>query len=388
MRTTCRHRKRGWETRTALALGLCVSSIVPAAASQISGGNQPQILDSGDVDKAKGLSVFDSASFLVVPMPVSSPATGPGGALVGAMFFKLDDSKPSTVGLGAFYLSNGSWGGGLLGNFAFDQDRYLAKGMLGYADINYDFFGVGQFASDTPVHLNQTGSMVKAQGQGRVADNLYLGVSFRYLNLVTTFTNPVHAGDILGDAFPVPKLVNKVYTLSLVLTYDSRDRSFSPTSGQLIDAEFAASGRNFISTSSYFKTTADYDRYDSLSDDLVLASRLSFCDAGGQVPIFDLCMFGANNDLRGYAVGRYQDHALIAGQTELRWHAFWRIGFVAFAGAGTVGPSINGFDKALASAGGGIRFLASKDYGVNVGVDGAVNRDGEWSYYIQVGEAF
>jgi outer membrane protein assembly factor BamA len=120
----------------------------------------------------------------------------------------------------------------------------------------------------------------------------------------------------------------------------------------------------------------------------VLASHGSFCGEGGQVPIFDLCLFGSQNDLRGYAVGRYQDKTMFTLQEELRWHAFWRIGFVAFAGLGSVAPTINRFDKLLYSGGAGMRFLASREYGVNIGIDGAVNAEGQATYYIQVGEAF
>jgi hypothetical protein len=42
----------------------------------------------------------------------------------------------------------------------------------------------------------------------------------------------------------------------------------------------------------------------------------------------------------------------------------------------------------LVAGGVGMRVLVSKDYGVNVGLDGAINKDGEKSFYIQVGEAF
>ena len=35
-----------------------------------------------------------------------------------------------------------------------------------------------------------------------------------------------------------------------------------------------------------------------------------------------------------------------------------------------------------------MRFLASREYGVNIGIDGAVNAEGEATYHIQVGEAF
>ncbi len=72
-------------------------------------------------------------------------------------------------------------------------------------------------------------------------------------------------------------------------------------------------------------------------------------------------------------------------QEELRWHAFWRVGFVAFAGMGSVAPSPDRFEKILASGGVGARFLVSKEYGVNLGIDGAINAQGEKTFYIMVG---
>ena len=79
---------------------------------------------------------------------------------------------------------------------------------------------------------------------------------------------------------------------------------------------------------------------------------------------------------------------MFAAQAELRWHAFWRIGFVAFGGIGSVAHSVDGFEDLLASGGVGMRFLASKEYGVNLGIDGAVTKDGDKAFYIRVGEAF
>jgi Omp85 superfamily domain len=378
-------------TRHAVCAMVAVILFVPAAvlAGSLTGGSQMDSIDVSDIDKSNAFNILDSTSLLVVPVPVSNPTTGSGAALVGAVFFKMDeDSKPSIFGVGGAYTSNGTWGGGAATEIAFDRDRYLAEGLVGYADVNYDFYGIGAAADERFVHLDEHGGTIKGEFLARIAPKFYIGGGLRYLDLITTFGDPGVAGSLLGDNIPVPKLENKVYSLSLNFTYDSRDKSFSPSSGQLIAGEFAASGRNFLTNSGYFKSTVDYNRYDLIADDLVLASRVSLCDAGGNVPLFDLCAFGANNDLRGYAVGKIQDRAMIAGQFELRWHDFWRIGFVAFAGAGAVAHSIDDFETPLASAGVGIRFLASKDYDVNIGIDGAITREGDTAWYIQVGEAF
>src|ERR1700743_2616328 len=212
MHLQVRRQTRGWKSACAI---LCASIFIDffvtsVSASQISGGAQPETMDVQDIDKGKGLGIFNNKSFLVVPMPLSNPTTGSGGALVGAMFFQADkESKPSVIGLGGFYTSNGSWGGGALAQFAFDSDRYLAKAMVGYADVNYAFYGIGSAGAGKAVSRGQNGYGLKGQFQARVAPNFYVGGGLRYLDLNTTFSNAILAGTILGDAVAVPKLENK-----------------------------------------------------------------------------------------------------------------------------------------------------------------------------------
>jgi outer membrane protein assembly factor BamA len=224
--------------------------------------------------------------------------------------------------------------------------------------------------------------------EGRAAPDFYVGGRLRYISIKTKFAVPALAGDLLDRDGPLADLKDKVVILGPTASYDSRDKDYSPSRGSLVQTGFDLGMNDFISRAPFMRATLAYNRYDTVADDLVLASHGSFCGEGGEVPIFELCLFGAQNDLRGYAVGRYQDKTMFTLQEELRWHAFWRIGFVAFAGLGSVAPTINRFDKILYSGGAGMRFLASPDYGVNIGIDGAVNALGQPSLYIQVGEAF
>ncbi|HET7085576.1 MAG TPA: BamA/TamA family outer membrane protein [Rhizomicrobium sp.] len=307
------------------------------------------------------------------------------------MFFKSDrDSKSSFIGTGAFFTSNGSWGAAALGDIAFDDDRYRSRAVAGYAHINYDFYGTRATNAGNTRHvfLNQSGALFQAALEARVAPDLYVGGRLRYLTVKSKFDIPELAGELVGNDGPLANLQNNVTTLGPTATYDTRDKDYSPGNGYLIQAGLEGGLNDFISRQSYLRGTLLINRYDTLVDDLVLASHGSFCGEGGKVPIFDLCLFGSQNDLRGYAVGRYQDKTMFTLQEELRWHVFWRIGLVAFAGLGSVAPTINRFDELLYSGGAGMRFLASREYGVNIGIDGAVNAQGEATYYIQVGEAF
>ena len=120
-----------------------------------------------------------------------------------------------------------------------------------------------------------------------------------------------------------------------------------------------------------------------------LAWRASLCSVGDATPFYDLCSFGTANDLRGYVAGQYRDHAMYAVQAEYRRHLFWRIGAVAFAGLGEVGPSFKRMttENLLPSAGLGLRFQASKTYKVNASIDYAWGKDSQ-ALYFAIGEAF
>lgn len=50
------------------------------------------------------------------------------------------------------------------------------------------------------------------------------------------------------------------------------------------------------------------------------------------------CIYGANNELRGYQAGRYLDRYMFATQLEYRLVLLCRLGVVAFGGLGSVVP--------------------------------------------------
>ena len=112
----------------------------------------------------------------------------------------------------------------------------------------------------------------------------------------------------------------------------------NPASGVLIDlrANFAdeALGSDF-----------DYQTSE-LSGELlsppgpgVLALRGYACPVSDRAPLFDLCLFGAGSDLRGYEAGRYRDRAMFALQAEYRFPLAGRFGGVVFGGTGKVARS-------------------------------------------------
>jgi hypothetical protein len=170
-----------------------------ARAGQSTGDITPDTaLDSNTLGKGQGLGFFNDPSFLAVPIPISNPTLGSGAALAGAVLFKTDEqSSSSMIGAAAFRTSNGSWGGGAMGNFAFDEDRYRAKLSLGYASVLYDFYGIGQAAVEKGrfVSITQSGDLVQGLFQTRIAPHFYAGLQARYMNIKSAFGLPNLAGE-------------------------------------------------------------------------------------------------------------------------------------------------------------------------------------------------
>ncbi len=107
----------------------------------------------------------------------------------------------------------------------------------------------------------------------------------------------------------------------------------------------------------------------------------------GEVPWSMMPLLGSDERMRGYYQGRYRDKKVVSGQLEYRRQLTWRHGIVAWAGAGTMGPSLSSLNNGrwLPSAGIGYRFEFKPR--VNVRLDYGIG-NGSSGFYFQVGEAF
>jgi outer membrane protein assembly factor BamA len=171
-------------------------------------------------------------------------------------------------------------------------------------------------------------------------------------------------------------------------TFDTRDHDMNPSSGILVDLR-----ANFADDS--LGSDFDYETYDlgvnyyRRTGPGVLALRGYLCQASDRTPLFDLCLFGAGADLRGYEVGRFRDRSMVAAQAEYRFPLAGRFGGVVFGGWGKVAPSFSdmGDQPDLPSVGFGLRWLAAEKARVNLSIDIARGRDST-SLYVYVKESF
>jgi len=116
----------------------------------------------------------------------------------------------------------------------------------------------------------------------------------------------------------------------------------------------------------------NFNKYFGLKPNQVLASGSFACVTGGEPPFYGNCIYGTNNQLRGYTAGRYLSRYMFGTQLEYRLTLPKRLGLVGFAGLGELIPGGNQpfrIKHFLPSGGGGIRFQMSKKYPVNLRAD-------------------
>lgn len=347
--------------------------------------NSPSNCDGASVSKHK-----KRGSFIAAPLPISSPALGSGVVPVVGYIFSLPNdtiSPPSVLAATGLITNNGSRGFAVRSELYFNENRYRATAAFVQGNINYDLYGLGSGNSQLKLPLNQNGQAFSGEFLRRIGWGIFLGPRILWGSSLITVTTPSVGG------VPLPPdlgLHTTLTALGLRLDRDTRPNRFYPTTGTLLDFTADFFSQELGSKYSFQSYEFTFNKYGSLTKNQVLAYNLSGCATGGQPPFYGNCIYGTNNQLRGYIAGRYLDRYMVATQLEYRLALPKRFGVVVFGGLGEVVPGGNQpFRTAnfLPAGGGGARFALSKKYHVNLRADFAKGKDSHtWS--MGVGEAF
>ena len=326
---------------------------------------------------------------VIAPIPGRSPQLGWKLTLAGGYFLKSrdrDSETPSSV-LGGFAMvaENGSeaYGGGA--NLHLFDDKLRIKLGAGYADIRYQFYGIGNDIGDLGINIDvlQKGPLYFATASWRVWNKLYVGLGYLAGNVDSRLRI-----SLPQVPFFDPSLKLDVGAYVVPIEFDSRDHEQFPRNGWFV------SGRTMLYRES---AGSDFDaeifkiavnRYRPMGEQNVLALRLYLRSSSGDAPFFLLSTFGGSTDLRGYPSGRYRDRMMYALQSEYRWQFNDSWIFTGFAGFGEVAESFKDFgSNFLPATGIGVRYVLSKKHRVGLAADIAVGKDGT-EFYFGVGEAF
>jgi len=331
-------------------------------------------------------------SWILAPVPVFSPAVGAGIIPVVGYIFKTSEkdtkSPPSTLGFVGGITNNGSRFGAVGGRLYFGENKYEMAFALVKLHVIVDFYGIGRLPGQDPavVAVKTTGNVYFGEFLRNVGSDVFIGVRYQYRRLNFGINGEAPKG---GFEIPALDLRATSAALGVKVKRDRRDSTFYPTKGSLFETKADFFDQALGSNRQYQTYTVAYNGFRSLNDKRVLAYRAMGCAGNDDVPFYDLCFFGFNNDLRGYTAGQFQNRRMFAMQAELRQSLKGRFGMVVFGGVGGVARHWDEFrgNHLLPAAGVGFRFTLNKKNHVNYRVDWAIGREGS-TVIIGVGEAF
>lgn len=257
---------------------------------------------------------------------------------------------------------------------------------LEYLSYPLPYFGIGR---DTPdgAELWYSSGVTTLQGfnDWRIRGPLYLHTGGRLTrSLIREF-----------GAFPDPSLSpsplprkSVLYSGVLGAIVDSRDNTGSPQSGSYVRALPSLTWHE-DSGSMLNRLTVDARRYRRIGAQHVVAMQIQYDGTSSDWPVEHMPMIGADTAMRGYDRGRYRDRQALTAQVEFRSGHRRRIGAVAFAGAGTVAPTLGDLTAGAwyPSVGAGVRYLLSPRDRTMLRLDFGIGR-GSKGISVGVGEAF
>lgn len=367
----------------------------------------------GQFDASEYLSE-NAFGFLPVPVIITEPAVDGGLGLTGLFFHEEEEAAkkrkaamlesdnaarhllpPSvSVAFGA-YTGNESWlvGGGHMGFFKQGRIRY--QGGAGIANINLDYYSIGDVDLGRPISLNTESTAIMQNLKFKLGDlPLYLGPVQRYID--ADLSPAKNLADRLPPDTP-PELVDQLTDLlsaevttsglGLVLELDTRDNFFTPHTGFYYEL-------NMIAYRDAIGSDIDYDLYQleglnyfRLSPSWRGGIRLSgeIADSDELLPPFAM----PSLELRGIPAARYQGTYVGLIEGELTWELDQRWSVLGFAGAGRTSDSASNFSDASSrvSKGLGFRYQIARRYGFHMGIDVARGPE-DTVWYIQAGSAW
>ncbi|MCG8537000.1 MAG: BamA/TamA family outer membrane protein [Pseudomonadales bacterium] len=325
-------------------------------------------------------------AWMAVPVPFANPTLGAGlQAAVLYMHAKTDPDTPNaTSGVGGLYSDSESYFVGVFHDDYFQQDKYRFTFVYGYGDLNLDYYGSGSDSrlNDNPVEYNLKANGLYSKFLVRMPYTQSWYIGLRYMGSMSEV-----AFD-LGQFIPsLPVIDGDIATsgLGLMLTYDSKNDNYYPTKGQSFNLIYSRDSEKLASDFEFTRFDLDYQYYWLLMPQHVLAFKAELKNVAGTPPFF----MEPTLSMRGFDTSRYRDLSTASVHGEWRYKFADRWGMAVFAESGATASRYDELSsgRTVQSYGAGIRWQATEEKTINLGVDIAFSGS-ESAVYIRAGEAY
>ncbi|MGB0166421.1 MAG: BamA/TamA family outer membrane protein, partial [Luteibaculum sp.] len=314
-----------------------------------------------------------------------TPETGLGFGAAGIYPFRFSDADlESQIQVGFAYTTLNQVL--LYAPFNLYTKNYRLEGELGFYKYTYQFYGIGnEVPFDYEEDYDVSFPRIRLNAYRNIA-KLALGFS-----LISDFYNTLKLedGKMLASGNVAGAQDARYLGIGPALVYDSRNNSFFPTSGLLLNARFIQHPKWTENYFSFRELNLQLAAYRSLAANMVLAGQFGFEQNWGDVPFYQMAGLGGPKIHRGYYADRFRDLSNSFLQGELRYQPK-RIGAVLFANVGWMSntPENYQWENAIYTYGVGARYQLQKDSDLNLRFDVGLSPQGTANFYFTVLEAF
>ena len=329
----------------------------------------------------------------VFPIITRSLETGWNFGAVSAKIFpinRLDTvSRSSNIVVVGMFSTRKQVLFALNGTQYFNREQYILEEQLSTSYFPDKFWGLGNNTLD-----NQEESYSFRQAylyfhlKRKMATKFFVGIVYEAQKV---WDINYEQGGLLDKA-AIPGINGYFISgIGTSLSFDSRNNAFAPDKGLYMQLFWNHFDRTWGSDFNYNNWVADIRTYQKLGDKSTLALQLlTFSSNGAEVPLRSLAAFGGATKMRGYYEGRFRDKQQMFFQGEYRFPVYKFLQAVVFGGLGSVASKWKEYamDNIKYSAGGGLRFVLSKQEKLSLRLDYGIGQGTNRGFYVQLGEAF
>lgn len=342
---------------------------------------------------------FDVSSFLLehngvlpVVIPVTEPAVGYGGGAALLYFHKRKKKyksyvPPNVSGVIGLATENKTWLAGAFHIHTFGENRVRTTTAIIKPNVNYKYYGNGGgILAENPVGIKLDSWYILQKAQVRIANTkLYVGASYSYFKSDISF-DTIANRPLLNYIISKLNVNSTISSLKPIVTYDTRDNTFTPTKGIKAELALNYSAQWLGSDDNYSTLTTDFFGYVPITTKVHSKYRFQGSYLIGDAPFYAYPFVS----LRGIAAMRYQNQMTLVAETEWSYNAYNRWWVTAFGGSGKAFADFNNFGSAewAFNVGTGFRYKIAKKLGIDMGTDFAWGNAKDFAFYIVFGTSW
>lgn len=331
--------------------------------------------------------------YLVIPLLFRSPETKWASGITGSMSFKTSNkndslTRTSTIQGVIMFTQRNQNIQALDASIFFPKEKYIFYFQLSHSYFPDKYWGMGSNSLDIAKEdYAYSQFYVFAHLKKKIAKNLFSGVLYESQKIFNLNYIP---GGIYDSTIVYGKTDYLVSGLGGSMSYDTRNSSYWPTKGILIQGTFTEFNNYFGSTYNDLKTMVDVRLFKKVYKNTVVAAQLFNYSNDGQAPTRELAMLGGSSNLRGLYQGRFRDDNMTTFIGEYRIPIYKRISTCIFGGIGDVYKKLKDVSARTFkhSYGAGVRIAILPKEKLNIRIDYGFSDKHNKGLYFTVGECF